>query len=123
MIYLRKAFETITAQVATTSGMPTEEKPGKSKSFYKLLKDVDEAHQIIPSPFSGNGYQLFRELSEVIHGDTPEDVALDKYGPCRKLMVGIVNNVFANEEMKHAIDALGWEPGQPVATAPVGGAT
>lgn len=117
MIYLRKAFETITSQAAGTSGISSENKnPGKKKSFYALLKDVDEAHQIIPAPFSGNGYQLFRELSDVIHGDTSEDVALSKYEPCRKLVMGIVNNVFANAEMRRAIDTLGWEAGEPISS-------
>ncbi|TNC52578.1 hypothetical protein [Mumia zhuanghuii] len=108
MIYLRKAFETITSQTARASGIPLETPKGKRKSFYDLLKEVDEAHEIVPRVFSGDGYKLFGELSEIIHGDTSEQIALEKYSPCKTLVSEIIRNVSANAEMRGAVAALGW---------------
>lgn len=33
---------------------------------------------------------------------------MEKYGPCRSLIVGVINNVVNDNEMKQAIEALGW---------------
>ncbi|WP_410628427.1 hypothetical protein [Amycolatopsis sp. cmx-8-4] len=108
MVYLRKIFEVLTKQVATVAQISTTENSGHRKSFRKLLKEVDEEHHIIPSAFSSDGYKLFSELSEIVHGDSNEEVALQKYHPCRSLVVGIIQNVASDQEMKRAIKDLGW---------------
>lgn len=109
MVYLRKIFEALTIGVAQVAEMPTSRPNGKRKPFRELLEEVDEAHRIIPPAFAHDGYKLFSELSEVIHGDSTEEVALEKYVPCRSLILGVINNVIGNNEMKKAIDALGWQ--------------
>lgn len=109
MIYLRKIFEALTRQVADVAGISTELPSGKRKPFRPLLEQVDAMHHIIPPVFASDGYRLFSELSEVIHGDSSEEVALEKYLPCRSLILGVVNNVVNNQEMKQAIEALGWD--------------
>lgn len=108
MVYLRKIFEAITKQVADIAGIPTTRTNGSRKPFRDLLKEVDEQHHIIPPAFSSDGYKLFSELSEVVHGDSSEEVALQKYDPCRRLVIGIIRNVASDQEMKRAIDKLGW---------------
>lgn len=108
MVYLRKIFEAITKKVADIAGISTTGSNGGNKPFRHLLQEVDERHHIIPSAFSNNGYELFRELSAVVHGDSSEEVALQKFDPCRRLVVGILQNVASDQEMKQAIDALGW---------------
>jgi hypothetical protein len=109
MIYLRKLFEAITTQVADVAGIPTRTSSGKRKPFRELLETVDRQHHIIPARFSRNGYTLFIELSEVIHGDSSEDEALRKYRPCRQLILGVVDNFRSDHEMARAIDVLGWD--------------
>lgn len=109
MVYLRKIFEALTMEVAQVADMPTSRPSGKRKPFRELLEEVDAAHHIIPPAFANDGYKLFSELSKVIHGDSTEEVALEKYLPCRSLIVGVINNVVGNNEMKQAIDALGWD--------------
>ncbi|MBG0565378.1 hypothetical protein [Actinoplanes aureus] len=108
MIYLRKIFEALTNQVAAVAQISTTENNGHRKSFRKLLKEVDEEHHIIPLAFSSDGYKLFSELSEIVHGDSSEEVALLKYEPCRSLVTGIIRNVANDQEMKRAIKELGW---------------
>lgn len=109
MIYLRKIFESITMQVADIAGIPIMTSKNRRKSFRELLEEVDRQHHIIPARFAGNGYKLFSELSEVIHGESSEYEALRKYMPCQQLILGVVDNVRSDREMAGAIDALGWD--------------
>jgi hypothetical protein len=108
MIYLRKIFEAITLEVAQIQEIPTHEVNGWRRSFRKILKEVDEARHIIPQRFTSNGYQLFSELSGVIHGDSSEEDALLKYKPCRELVVGVVDEVNRDNVFAQAIEELGW---------------
>lgn len=110
MVYLRKIFEAITMQAATVAGIPTEEN-GRRKTFRRLLREVDAVRHIIPSTFASNSYALFSELSDVVHGDSNEEVALEKYRPCERLVRGIIQNVANDQEMRQAIDELGWGAG------------
>ena len=109
IIYLRKVFELITSQVADVAGISKTTANNRRKSFKDLLKEVDESKRIVPAEFSSNGYKLFGELSEIIHGDADEDEALKKFVPCRQLVLGVVLNVRNNEGIAAAIAALGWE--------------
>lgn len=108
MIYLRKIFEAITVQVADIAGIETKKPNGRPKSFAPLLKEVDAEHHIIPPAFSSDGYLLFSELSEMVHGHSSEEEALAKYRPCESLVRGIIHNVASDLEMRQAIDELGW---------------
>ncbi len=109
MIYLRRIFEDITAQVAEIADIPTSGVRGRRIPFRDLLESVNERHHIIPQRFASNGYTLFSELSEAIHGATSEEVALQRYPPCRQLVIGVVENVKRDQEIARAIDALGWD--------------
>ena len=113
MIYLRKIFEAVTAQAANAVGISARRSNGKRKDFKSLLEEVDSHSRIIPLEFSENGYTLFSELSEVIHGDSDELGALQKYDPCRKLILGVVNNIRNREEFARAITTLGWSGPAP----------
>lgn len=117
MIYLRKIFELITVGVATTAGISTTRAGGSRKPFRELLREVDNEHKIIPARFASDGYRLFSELSEVIHGDSSEEVALLKYLPCRQLVISVINNVMGAQAIAGAIDALGWDIGNLTAIA------
>jgi hypothetical protein len=109
MIYLRQIFEAITREVAKAAHIPLTTSGGKPKPFRVLLKEVDEQHHIIPEMFASNGYRLFSELSEVIHGGSSEEEALVKYTPCRQLTLGVVEKVRNDQSVASAIDALGWD--------------
>lgn len=109
MVYLRKIFELTTKQTAETLGISIKGSGGRKKPFKILLQEVDSQQQIIPQEFSSNGYKLFGELSEIIHDDTTEHDALSKYGPCKRLIFGIVNNVRNKHEFADAQRSLGWE--------------
>ncbi len=109
LVYLRKAFEAITLQTATSLGIITTKKNGSSRPFVDILRDIDAQNSIIPPEFSANGYKLFSELSNVIHGASMNDTdALKKYQPLRRLVVGILENVKNREEFSNAKRALGW---------------
>jgi hypothetical protein len=109
MVYLRKIFEVLTHEVAEVAGVEPTGRKGGRKPFRDLLEEVDQKRNIIPSAFSRDGYKLFSELSDVVHGNSSEDVALEKFPHCRRLVVGVITKVVEDNEMKQAIDALGWE--------------
>lgn len=111
MVYLRKVFEISTVQAANAIGVSTKTGKGARKRFRDLLKEVDQESGIVPREFSSNSYQLFSELSEVMHGSADEGVALTKYAPCRRLVIGIIDNIRNNNEMSQAVVALGWKTG------------
>lgn len=110
IVYLRKIFEKITDQVALTSNISTLYPSGKKKNFRDLLEEVDNQCHIIPQEFAANGYQLFRELSSIVHnGNDDNDIlALKKYDSLRRLVVGILDNIINNNELTAATVALGW---------------
>jgi hypothetical protein len=108
MVYLRIIFEHVTKRVAESIGLPTRSDSGKKKPFNQLLREVDQQQSIIPSEFTNHGYTLFKELSEIIHGNSTEEIALEKYGPCRRLLVGILENIKNKEEIRSALTSLNW---------------
>lgn len=107
-IYLRKIFEQIAVATATTSGIATKANNGKRKKFQDILREVDAAKSIIPREFSVNGYKLYGELSEVLHGSYDEQEGLRKFKAFRRLVIGILDNIKNNQEMMDAIAELGW---------------
>jgi len=109
IIYLRKILERITVQVAIASNISTKNKSGRRKLFKELLKEVDKHKPIIPYEFSANGYRLFGELSDVVHGDYDEQIGLQKYTALRRLIIGIIDKVKNDNEIMSAIGVLGWE--------------
>ena len=108
MVYLRKIFELITYEVAEIQGIEVVGENGWRRSFRKVLKEVDESRQIIPPRYRSNGYTLFSELSEVIHGDSEEADALLKFEPCRELVLGVVHEVNRDNVFAKAVEDLGW---------------
>ncbi len=117
LIYLRKIFEMVTTEVADALAIATKTSQGRPKPFKGLLEEVDRTNRIVPEEFSKNGYRLFSELSDVIHGDANEAVALAKYEPCRQLVLGIVNNVKTTQAMRTAAAVLGWGSSAAAATS------
>ncbi len=112
IIYLRKILERITVQVANAAHISTTKPNGNRKSFKILLEDVNAQRSIIPREFTANGYRLFSELSEVIHGECDEKTGLQKYEPLHRLIVGVIENVRTNQELMSAIGTLGWDDQQ-----------
>lgn len=116
IIYLRKILERITVQVAEAANISTKNENGKRKSFKDLLEEVDKQRSIIPKEYSANGYRLFSELSEVIHGSYEEELGLKKYDALRRLVIGIIENIETNRELMIAVGKLGWDHQQEAAT-------
>ncbi|MDR2925549.1 MAG: hypothetical protein LBU76_06345 [Azoarcus sp.] len=108
IVYLRKIFEQVTAQVAQASGIACHDSKGNPRPFRHLLQDVDSQCAIIPKEYSANGYTLFGELSDVVHGDYDEQAGIQKYEALRRLVVGVLDNVVNNKEILSAIGLLGW---------------
>ncbi len=116
LIYLRKIFEMVTTQAAGAVEISAMTTRGRPKPFKGLLEEVDQASHIVPEEFSKDGYRLFGELSDVIHGDADEAVALVKYEPCQQLVLGIVNNIKTKQAMRTAAGILGWTSSTAEAT-------
>lgn len=112
MIYLRKIYEMVASMAATDAGISTESRSGRRKAFFKLLTEVDSELGIVPREFSQNGYKLFGELSDVIHGTSDEVEALEKYVPCRSLVQGIADSFQRRKSHAEAAKMLGWSSAQ-----------
>lgn len=93
MVYLRIVYERVTRDVAKQVGVSLKGKNGGRKNFKSLLQEVDGVVKIIPRQYQEEGYKLFGELSEVIHGSSSEKVALDKFDSCLNLVEGVVRSV------------------------------
>ena len=118
VIYLRSAFEQITLEVGHKAGVEVYKPNGKSKPFDQVIKAVDAKCSIIPVIYSDNGYELFRKLSSIAHGNADEETALKEYVPLRSLVVGIIENVKKkkkkikkNAEIKKALEQIGFSHG------------
>lgn len=112
IVYLRKILETVTVQKAVALGIDTKKGNGALKPFKDILDKVEDKQPIIPQEFSENGYKLFGELSDVVHGDYDEQAGLKKYDALRRLVVGVLDNVKNSQEIAGAKTALGWSEGR-----------
>lgn len=109
ILYLRKVYEMITMQTAHATEIEYRKYAnGNPKNFSDLLQKVDEHCSIIPREFSANRYRLFQELSEIVHGENNDELALLKYDSLLRLIIGILDNVKNNTELMAASSALGW---------------
>ncbi len=113
IVYLRKVFERIITQTAEAANPPIETKKtnGKPKPFDQILNPVKEHCDIIPSEFAEDGYKLFGELSDVVHGDYDEEEALLKFDAFYRLVTGVLEKIKTNRELMAAIGTLGWHSG------------
>ena len=106
IIYLRKVFELITEQMARKERIDfyyiTKKGKRKKKTFRELLEEVDEKCNIIPVEFSKNKYDLFRKLSDIIHGEYDENTAIEKFDAFYRLITGILDNIKNREELIEA---------------------
>lgn len=112
IVYLRKILEDITIQTAIALGIETKKESGATKPFKEILGKVEDQSPIIPQEFSENGYRLFGELSDVVHGDYDEQIGLKKYDALHRLVIGVLDKVKNNEEIAAAVAALGWVEGR-----------
>ena len=87
----------------------------KYKTFEQYLVLVDSVCQIIPEQYSANGYDLFRRLSNIAHGNSDEDTALREYEALKCLVTGIIDNVKRkraeiknNQEIQNALIKMGF---------------
>ena len=93
-------------------GIATKKENGASKPFKEILDKVEATDPIIPNEFSENGYKLFGELSDVVHGDYDEQDGLKKYSSLRRLVVGVLDKIKNSQEIVGAKTALGWSEGR-----------
>ncbi len=117
IVYLRKVLEQITMQTADAAEISTIKPNGKRRPFKDVLEEVDCQRSIIPKEFSANRYRLFGDLSDVVHGDYDEVIALEKFSALYRLVVGVLDNVKNNRELMKEIGALGWNEGDTVEQA------
>lgn len=108
MVYLRTIYENVTKNIAIKLKINLHTEKGKRIPFKQLLEEVDLIQQVIPKEFSDKKYKLFSELSEVIHGNSSEELALKKYTPSRRLILGILENVKNSDEIHKALYDLEW---------------
>lgn len=115
IIYLRKVFEQVTSEAAKASNISTtyinSNGKEKRKNFKDLLTEVDTKCAIVPIEFSNNRYKLFGKLSDVVHGEYDEEIALEKFSAFYRLATGIIENIKSKEEFQSAQQALGLSEG------------
>lgn len=123
IVYLRSIFEKITFDVGTEINDKIRNKHGNTinlnkLTFKDLLTKVDEVYSIIPESYAKNGHELFGQLSEIAHGNSDEQTALEKYEHLRRLVKSVVDNVNSkrqdiinNIEITDALTKLGISTG------------
>ena len=115
VIYLRTIFESITRELGNLEGLEIYKTNGSLKPFVDVLAAVDEKCAIIPDLYKQDGYNLFKKLSNIAHGNASEEEALENYPQLRRLVKGIVDNINKqkeelrnNEEIKQALVKVGF---------------
>lgn len=111
IIYLRKVYEQIVTETAKIYGINMRTPKGGRRKFEELLKEVDGEASIVPIEFAKNGYTLFQKLSDVIHGEYDEQIALKQYPAFQRLVIGILDNINNNKELLKAINELELDKG------------
>ncbi len=109
IVYLRKIFENITVKAANSVNIATKGSNGKPIPFRNLLEAVDKECGIVPKEFSENGYKLFGELSDVVHGEYDEELGVEKYPLLKRLVIGILDNIKNRQELEETQRELGWK--------------
>lgn len=111
IVYLRKIFESIMYEVAEKNEIDVSDRNGRKLNFKAALDRVCNEIDFIPQEFSADGYRLFKELSNVVHGEFEEEEALTKYPALSRLVLGVLDKQIDREEMGVAKTALGWNSG------------
>lgn len=108
VIYLRKVYESIIYNIAIANNIPITDNKGTRLGFRGILKKVILMHPIIPSDFSENGYDLFGQLSEIIHGDGSEEEAFKYFDELYTLVTSIIIEMNQKEELRKALKKFHW---------------
>lgn len=108
IIYLRKIFEMVTDGIADANGINVLGSNGKKVNFKERLDRVKNQVDFIPKEFSDDGYRLFGELSDVVHGEFDEEEGLKKYQTLKRLVVGVLDNIKNRADFAEARVKLGW---------------
>lgn len=108
IVYLRKIFESVMYEVAEKNGININDRNGKKLNFKAALERVCNEIDFIPQEFSVDGYRLFGELSNVVHGEFEEEEALTKYPALSRLVLGVLDKQIDREEISVAKSVLGW---------------
>ena len=80
----------------------------KINNFSVRLERVTDKVDFIPKEFSDDGYRLFGELSDVVHGEFDEEEGLKKYQTLKRLVIGVLDNIKNRAEFAEARAKLGW---------------
>lgn len=118
-IYLRAVFESLVHEIGEENGIEktfiNKWNKEQYKNFEQYLISVDSVCKIIPEQYSQNGYEIFRKLSNIAHGNSDEDTALAEFTALKCLVVAIVENVKRkraeiknNQEIQKALKAIGF---------------
>lgn len=108
VVYLRKIFENVMNEVADKNGINILNRNGGKLPFKTALDRVCARVDFIPQEFSNDGYKLFGELSNLVHGEFDEQEALTKYPALSRLVVGVLEKQKNREEIDTAKTLLGW---------------
>ena len=90
------------------NGIDISGRNGKRLNFKETLDRVCQQVDFIPHEFSKDGYKLFGELSDVVHGDFSEAEGLTKYPALLRLVRGVLDKQIDGRELNVAKETLGW---------------
>ena len=114
IIYLRKIFESVMYEVAEKNNIDLCTSNGRRLNFKVALDRVSHEIDFIPQEISAEGYKLFGELSNVVHGEFDEEEALTKYPALYRLVLRVLDKQIDREEIEIAKMALGWNSGMEI---------
>ena len=98
----------VTYGIADANGINVLVSNGRKVNFKERLDRVKNQVDFIPKEFSDDGYRLFGELSDVVHGEFDEEEGLKKYQTLKRLVVGVLDNIKNRADFAEARVKLGW---------------
>lgn len=94
IIYLRKIYETIVSEIVKKHNIDS------TLNFKEKLKEANKKAHIIPHGLDDRKYELFQELSNIVHGEFDDKTALNEYLPLKELINSIVENIQTADKLK-----------------------
>ncbi len=79
----------------------------KVRVIKRSIRYTENIHPL-HSAYSDDGYRMFGELSDVVHGEFDEEEGLKKYQTLKRLVVGVLDNIKNCADFAEARVKLGW---------------
>lgn len=107
VVYLRVILEEALHREAKKLKIIDKNEENTAIPFRNLYEKVSQKRTIIPEEFRKNGYQLFKEMSKIVHGQRSDEHALKNFNSYKRLVEGVLDTIKNSTEIKEAARQVG----------------